>query len=191
MNEDVRVENEVATMSLMQTALEPLDVKLVPEVFAWGRPSRENPGWMLQEFKEGVQLDKALPGIDLTSQKNVYRQIARLFKLVQDYSLPDSVKGYGGLKFDETGENVVSGPTSIPCGGPFVSLGDMYVQMMQRQLDESESSSLLQGWRGDCHLRERLDRFLAMGIAPLVRSNSISRPTLVHGDLSALTLFSL
>lgn len=154
MSEDVRVENEVATMSLMRTALDPLDEKLVPEVFAWGRPLGKNPGWMLQEFKEeGVQLDKALPDMDLTSQKSVYRQIAQLFKLIQDYSIPNSVKGYGGLKFDETGENVVSGPTSIPCGGPFVSLEDMYVQMMRRQLDDSETSSLLQGWRGDCHLR--------------------------------------
>ncbi|KAI1426826.1 hypothetical protein F5Y12DRAFT_739836 [Xylaria sp. FL1777] len=188
LNEEVRVENEVAAMCLMRTALAGYSERLVPEVFAWGRSSSESPGWILQEYKEGVPLDKAFLDMDRGSQEGIHRQIAQVFKLIQDYELPASAIGYGGLAFDDSGENIVIGPTTIPCGGPFATLDDMYVQMMRRQLDESDSSSLLQGWRGDGRLRDRLDRFLAEGIAPLVRRNSVARPTLIHGDFNTFNM---
>jgi hypothetical protein len=180
LNEEVRVENEVAAMCLLRNALAGLGRKLVPDVFAWGRPTSKNPGWILQEFKEGVQLDKIFDDMDLETQQRIQKQITEMFKLIQDYELPASVVGYGGLAFSESGE-VVTGPTSIPCGGPFDALEDMYAQMLRWQIADSKTSPPLRGWDGK--LQDRLDRFLAEGIVPLVRDNSEARRTLVHGDL--------
>ncbi|KAJ8121611.1 hypothetical protein ONZ43_g1979 [Nemania bipapillata] len=185
LNEDVRVENEVAAMCLMRNALASLDRMLVPDVFAWGRSTSKSPGWIIQEFKKGVQLDKAFDKMDPATQQRIQKQIAEMFKLVQDYPLPTSIVGYGGLAFAESGD-IITGPTSIPCGGPFDTLEDMYTQMMRWQLADSEVSPLLKGW--DDQLRNRLDRLLAEGIVPLVRDNSIARPTFVHGDLDTYNL---
>lgn len=85
--------------------------------------------------------------------------------------------------------DIITGPTTIPCGGPFAYLAEMYSQMLRRQLDESDTSPLLQGWRAD-GLRDRLERFASDGIVGLVKANSLSRRTLVHGDFSESSLFS-
>ncbi|KAJ3569293.1 hypothetical protein NPX13_g6131 [Xylaria arbuscula] len=185
LNEGVRVENEVAAMCLMRNALGSLDTMLVPDVFAWGRPTSETPGWIIQEFKAGVQLDKAFGKMDPETQQNIQKQIARIFKLIQDCPLPESIVGYGGLAFAKSGE-IITGPTSIPCGGPFRTLEDMYAQMIQYQLEDSKTSPVLNGW--DDELQKRLNHFLAEGIVPLVRDNSVTRQTFVHGDLDTCNM---
>ncbi|KAI0433296.1 hypothetical protein F5Y09DRAFT_299095 [Xylaria sp. FL1042] len=185
LNEDVRVENEVAAMCLMRNALGSLDTMLVPDVFAWGRSTSETPGWIIQEFKDGVQLDKAFDNMDLGTQQKIQKQIAEMFKLIQDYPLPASIVGYGGLAFAKSGD-IITGPTSIPCGGPFNTLEDMYAQMMRWQLDDSKISPILNGW--DDQLQKRLDHFLAKGIVPLVRDNSVARQTFIHGDLDTYNM---
>ncbi|KAI1176681.1 hypothetical protein F4777DRAFT_247034 [Nemania sp. FL0916] len=185
LNEDVRVENEVAAMCLMRNAFASLDKKLVPDVFAWGRSNSKNPGWIIQEFKHGVQLDNIFDQMDSRAQQSIQKQIAEVFKLIQDYPLPAAAVGYGGLRFAESGE-IVTGATSIPCGGPFDTLEDMYAQMMRWQLADSKTSPILKGW--DDQLQDRLNRFLAEGIVPLVRGNSVARQTLVHGDLDTCNL---
>ncbi|KAI1811753.1 hypothetical protein GGS20DRAFT_592564 [Poronia punctata] len=91
LNEDVRVENEVAAMCLVRNALGSLDMMLVPDVFAWGRPTSETPGWIIQEFKAGIQLDKAFGNMDPETRQNMQKQIARVFKLIQDCPLPASI----------------------------------------------------------------------------------------------------
>jgi hypothetical protein len=80
--------------------------------------------------------------MDSGTQQSIQKQIAEIFKLIQDYPLPASIVGYGGLAFAESGE-IITGPTSIPCGGPFDRLEDMYAQMMQWQLADSKISPLL------------------------------------------------
>jgi hypothetical protein len=170
-------------MSLMREALVGYDEDLIPQVYAWNPSSEGGRGWILQEFKQGVQLDQAFGDLNQDHQRDLVRQIARVFKIIQDYRLPSSARGFGGLTFDSSG-NIVTGPTTIPCGGPFHEFHHMYVQMLRRQLDESDTSERLQGWRRN-GLRDRLDRLAAEGIAQLVKNNSFPRPTLVHGDFSA------
>lgn len=180
-NEEVRVQNEVAAMSLMSQALSSYRDRLVPNVYAWC-PSSQGRGWILQEHMGGTQLDQDFRGLDPERRRDLLRQIAEVFKLIQSFRLPDSVNGYGGLGFNESGD-IVTGPTTIPCGGPFSYFHEMYTQMLRRQLLESDSSERIAGWRRN-GLRDRLERFASCGIAEQVMANSIPRQTLVHGDFS-------
>jgi hypothetical protein len=63
LNEDVRVQNEVAAMCLARQALSTYEDRLIPNTYAW-RSSVEGYGWILQEYMTGVQLDKEIPGLD-------------------------------------------------------------------------------------------------------------------------------
>jgi hypothetical protein len=204
-NHDIRVENEVAAMTLMRDALSSYSANLVPEVYDWspctssvsGSPYR----YVLQEHKPGVGLDSTF-GLSANSEqktsfeelaedkkRDLLAQIAAVFKLIQSYELPTSVKGYGGLRFNEAGD-IVIGPTSIPCGGPFETYPEMHAQMLRHQLQEADANEdIVHGWRGagvqpdGTDLRGRLDKLAAEnGIAKIADQNCVQRPTLVHGD---------
>lgn len=204
-NHEVRVENEVAAMTLMRDALSSYSSNLIPEVYDWSSctPSiKDSPfGYVLQEHKPGVGLDSTF-GLSANSEqktsfedlpedkkRDLLAQIAAVFKLIQSYELPSSVKGYGGLRFDEAG-NIVTGPTAIPCGGPFETYPEMHAQMLRFQLEEADrNENIVRGWRGvdlepnSLNLRDRLDKLAAsVGIAKIAAENSVNRPTLVHGD---------
>lgn len=181
LNEEARVQNEVAAMKLMREALSGHSESLVPRVFGWS-PASEGRGWIMQEFKHGLQLDAVFGGLPEERQVDVLNQVAAVYKLIQDFRVPNSVQGYGGLSFDDSGR-VRSGPTTIPCGGPFSQFYEMYAQMLRRQLDETDTSERLRGWRRNS-LRDRLERFASQGIAQSVNDNAVSRQTLIHGDFS-------
>lgn len=172
LNEDVRVQNEVAAMSLMRQALSTYQDALIPNVYAWS-PSSEGYGWILQGYIGGAQLDQEFQGLEHSLKQDILRQVADVFKLIQDYSLPESVKGYGGLGFNESG-HVITGPTAIPCGGPFSELQDMYLQMLRRQLAESDTSERIGGWHAN-NLRGRLEAFASNGMAQKAAQSSIAR----------------
>lgn len=186
-NENVRVQNEVAAMSLMRNALAGEFEDLVPLVYDWA-PSSEGRGWILQEYKKGVQLDKALRELGEEEQRDIVRQAVAVYKRIQDYQLPESVQGYGGLQFNSTG-TIITGETTIPCGGPFETLSEMYAQMLRRQLDESDTSDRLKGWRNNNGLRDRLERFFSYGIKDQTKKNSMPRRALIHGDYSTWKAF--
>lgn len=181
LNEDARVENEVAAMCLMREALSTYQDRLIPNTYGWC-PSNDGYGWILQEYMGGIQLDKEFRRLDKDHKQDILHQIADVFKLIQRYPVPESVKGYGGLAFNESGE-IVTGPTTIPCGGPFSEFHEMYTQMLRRQLIESDTSERITGWRQN-GLRGRLERFAANGIAERVVENPVPRQTLIHGDYS-------
>ncbi|KAK6072339.1 hypothetical protein SCUP515_07420 [Seiridium cupressi] len=202
-NHETRTENEVATMVLMRDALASCSSQLIPEVYGWSSSSpvaNSGFGYILQEQKHGVSLDSAL-GLGRTSapkssfeelpedkKRGLLGQIAEIFKLIQSYKLPSTVKGYGGLRFDDAC-NIVIGPTTIPCGGPFVTFPDMYAQMLPYRLAEAHrSDAIVRGWRDKTtppgavngNLRERLDRLAGGedGIAKIVENFSDQRPTI-------------
>jgi hypothetical protein len=58
-NEEVRVQNEVAAMWLTRQALSGYELRLVPEAYGWC-PSSDDRGWILEEYKEGVNSTKPL-----------------------------------------------------------------------------------------------------------------------------------
>jgi hypothetical protein len=104
-------------MCLARQALTTYKDRPIPNTYAC-RSSAEDYEWILQEYMEGIQLEEEIHGLDRDDLQDILHQIANVFKLIQSYSLPDSVNCYGGLTFNDSGE-IVTGPTTIPCGGPF------------------------------------------------------------------------
>jgi hypothetical protein len=147
LNEAVRVANEVAAMELMRSALSGFGTgAIVPDVYDWQGASRHQQGYIVEQFMQGEQLSNDFGELKRDDQRRLLDQIADIFKAIQTFQLPDSIQGYGGLGFDDAGR-VVTGPTAIPCGGPFTSVADMYSQFMRLQINMSEKSSLLDGWK--------------------------------------------
>jgi hypothetical protein len=181
LNEAVRVENEVAAMVLMRSALAGFGTRIiVPDVYDWKGTSDDQQGYIVEQFMEGEQFSEEFGELKRDDQKKLLDQISDIFKAIQTFGLPDSIRGFGGLGFDEAGK-IVTGPTAIPCGGPFASVEDMYAQFMRFQIEMSERCSLIDGWKAN-GVRERLERFHAEGLPALIERLKDQRPTLIHGD---------
>ncbi|GAB7328401.1 hypothetical protein MBLNU13_g00375t1 [Cladosporium sp. NU13] len=166
-NEETRVQNEAAAIEIFRSALAEADLAhIVPTVYAWQATGLGNErgsvnGWIALEYMSGTSLEDH-PVL----------------------SPPPSIVGYGGLKFDSSG-SVVTGPTTLPCGGPFRSLPEMHKQMLHKQLEiaDDPKADIVDGWRSYGNmLRERLEHFEANGLTRIVEENSVNKPTLVHGD---------
>lgn len=185
-NEAVRVANEVAAMVLMRSALSAYPRKLVPDVYGWNGDG-DGQHWILEEAMPGVPKAKEFKNRPIEEQRHVFAQMAEIFKLIQDYEVPCTVKGFGGLGFDKEG-NVVTGSMTMPYGGPFPSMDALYGGILEYQLAEADRSELVKGWR-TTGLRERLDKFAAHGIDELLRKLPADRQTLIHGDYSEPTPF--
>ncbi|THY96824.1 hypothetical protein D6C95_05086 [Aureobasidium pullulans] len=159
-DEEVRVENEVAAISLVQKALISYPCKIVPK-FLPGKA----PGTVLTD-KKAVVLD----------------QVAEIFKMIQSFQ--HGVKGFGGLGFDGKG-SVVAGRSSLWSVGPFSTYAEMYQAIFAKQLELTQATPLLYGWKGT-GLQERLQRFSTSGgFANLLAHTGDIQPTLVHGDFGA------
>lgn len=112
LNNTVRVESEVASIKLTRDAIAPLGKSIVPQVYRWNSAANGN-GWVLMEHMSGIPLQVAVfQKLDDDAKKKILSQIGQILKLIQEYKLPPSVVGYGGLSFAEDG-NVVVGPTPI------------------------------------------------------------------------------
>ncbi|KAF4808754.1 hypothetical protein CGCSCA5_v012043 [Colletotrichum siamense] len=177
MNEEIRVQNEVAVMSLAREALKNHDPSLVPEVYGW-RPFSEGIGWTLIEFRQGVPVGNKFPTLDSKKKRDVLRQISQVLK-PQKYKPPESARTFGGLNFGPDG-SLIGGPTPIAGGGPGTTLSDLYREYFKTQIGFADKCDIVRGW-GDSDLRTRLDQFGAKGLKSLV-SRVEARPTLVHGD---------
>lgn len=180
LNNAVRVENEVAAITLMRDALSVLPTRIIPEVYGWNT-AVECKGWILQEYMPGQSLSSRFSELSAPQREGVLAQIAHIFKLIQSYRLPPAVNGFGGLNFDNNGDVVIGGLT-IWFGGPFQTFQDMYLHILRKQLELSETTPLVNGWK-DTGLRPRLQEFLTKGLTELLKNYSNVRPTLVHGDL--------
>jgi hypothetical protein len=185
LNEAVRAQSEAAMMLLMRQALAKLDSNdnVVPLVYGWSPPSDEK-GWLLMEFVPGVMLADVFPSLDWEKKTNIIQQIARIFAAIQSLELPPSVKGFGGLNFDDA-ENIITGPTPIHGGGPSDTLADLYTEYFHTQMSFADKCDVVKGWKATSSLRDRLDKFAAEKLPQLlheVESKLKPRPTLVHAD---------
>ncbi|GAB1214009.1 hypothetical protein ATERTT37_003165 [Aspergillus terreus] len=186
LNQDARVEHEVAALALVKSSGPPLLRSLIPDVYSWASVSQANEGgWILYECKEGVNIGLDFPRLPHEKQKVLLSQLAQITKAFQELPLPASIDRYGGLRFNENGE-VVSGSAALPIGEPVETYQDMYRNVLRRQLELSDSSEFINGWKST-DLRERLDKFAAKGVEELFKRVSIpNRKTLVHGTQNVL-----
>lgn len=177
-DEEVRVENEVAAISLVQKALISYPCKIVPQVFAW-QGSKHGLGWIVQEYLPGEQLSLHFSDLQTDKKAVVLDQVAEIFKMIQSFK--HGVEGFGGLGFDGEG-SVVAGRSSLWSVGPFPTHAGTYRAIFAKQLELTQVIPLLDGWKGT-GLQERLQKLNASGgFANLLAYTANIQPTLVHGD---------
>jgi hypothetical protein len=125
---------------------------------------------------------QALSKQDLTS---VCQQLAAVAGALQNYKLSATIRGYGGLTFDDAG-TMSTTKVIFRTGGPFSTYSDYLKATLDWQLAQSENITALKGWRNVPGLRERIDAFItdADGLDTILSKIPEHRPTLVHGDLS-------
>jgi hypothetical protein len=190
-NEANRVQNEVAAIGIFRSALAESGLAhLVPNVYGWQATEQTSEhgyvnGWVALEHMSGSPLEDVLATFSSEAKKRILGEIATVLKSIQCYHLPSSIIGYGGFTFGPFG-TVVTGPTTLPCGGPFPSLLEMHKQMLRKQLEIADcpEAEIVDAWRQNSYkLRERLECFEVNGLARLVEAKSVDKPTLVHGDL--------
>ncbi|KAG5944994.1 hypothetical protein E4U53_006770 [Claviceps sorghi] len=179
-----RVRNEVAFLFLARDALLPENASLIPLVFDWSDDLSDfSFRWILEEWKAGESVTpEKLGTLDEEVRRQVLDQLAAVLHAFQTYQLPSTVTGFGGLTFDDDGV-IKSGPSTIPCGGPFPSYAAFLRGMCQWQLAASERSTHLKGWSAYPKLRARIDAFFADGLDDVIAKVPAQRPTMVHADL--------
>lgn len=180
LDEGVRVENEVAAITLMHRALADLPQSIIPKVFAWQTSSSVGSGWIVEEFMEGEKLGQHLPDLSTDKKAQIFDQVAELFGKIQAFD--PEVDGFGGLRFDSNGR-VVAGRSSLWSVGPFTNYAAWYQGVFDKQLELVATTPLLHGWN-EGGLKERLHHFNASGgFRSLLRPFENMRSTLVHGDI--------
>lgn len=167
-NQPIRVENSVATASLVRQALaaKGLSSSIVPDVYAYGTEGSNDDGtgcgWILEQHMPGNGNSEYLFWTwPKEVQKKIVEQMAHLLKAVQDFELPASLTGYGSIGFSKDGKgDLVSVPIVVePYNGPYDTFRDFYVGFLETQLKDSERSPLAAGWAKN-GLRERIDKFV-------------------------------
>jgi hypothetical protein len=181
LDNNVRVQNEVAALQLGRAALASYPKAIVPEVYGWSPTSGHGYGWILEEAMVGKPLGTAFDSLSSADQGILVAQMASILKLIQECPIPPSLKTYGGLSYDHDGL-IVGAPLTFGFGGPYSTLEGMYRGTMSKQIEFCDGSKLLGGWQSS-NLRSRLDAFLAGDkISDIIRNVPDQRLTLIHGD---------
>jgi len=190
MHYQTRVQNEVGILALASAALCHMKPTIVPHVYGWGAASREEPGWILQELMTGQPLGPAFDEtMSLDQKREILAQMAEILKGLQDYSLPDSIAGWGGVTFDDSG-TIVSGPMTSVGDGPWTSFEDSYRGRLKIALNKADANAHLQGWRFN-GIRERVEAFIDHGLySKFINLDSKQSRTIIHADFSQFHIFS-
>ena len=162
MHQETRVQNEVAILAMASAALRHIEPNVVPRIFGWGGASHEKPGWILQELMPGVPLDEVFGDMSLDQKRGILAQMAAMLKALQDYPLPESIKGWGGVTFDDSGVIVSAAMTTVG-SGPWSSLQDSYLGRLKVALAKADKNPHLRGWHAN-GVRERIDAFIERGL---------------------------
>ncbi|KIH91990.1 hypothetical protein SPBR_01680 [Sporothrix brasiliensis 5110] len=179
LNDTVQVQNEVAAYSLARVALASLDEPVTPRIYGWRSVNLDTKvsGWILQERKRGVGLnDEVFKKLDRAAKNSVLTDIARIFHLLQQYKLPVSVVGYGGLNFDDDGR-VITGPTTIHgATKACATYRELCYQYLRTQIQRMDMCDVVQGWQDAPDLRARIDAFVERGFQPLLERSIEANP---------------
>jgi hypothetical protein len=109
--------------------------------------------------------------------------MAELLKALQNFQLPQDIKEYGGVTFDDSGRIVSTAMTSVG-SGPWPSYEDYFRDRLKRALHKADDNPYIKGWHAN-GVRERLDAFVQSGVLTQFKSlESKQDKTIVHADFS-------
>ncbi|KAI3325201.1 kinase-like domain-containing protein [Xylariaceae sp. AK1471] len=184
MHQETRVQNEVGILTLASAALCHIKPTVVPRVFGWSGASRDYLGWILEELMPGAPLAEAFDKtMSLDQKTGILAQMAGLLKALQDYPLPESINGWGGVTFDDGGAIVSASMTSVGAG-PWPSFEDSYRSRLKVALSKADTNPYLKGWRAN-GVRERVDAFIERGLAAQFSDlTSKQDRTIIHADFT-------
>ena len=180
-NDKIRVENEVAALSMAREALQIKFPGLVPRVFAWGS-ARHSQGWILQEHMSGSPLLDDFGQMSDENKALILKQMADILTTLQQYQIPSTIPQYGGLGFGPSGE-YISAPMSIFDAGPFSTYEDLVKATIELKLVQADIDSQVEGWRAN-GVRARLDNFMEEGFHAVMERMGSFPKALVHADFS-------
>lgn len=165
---------------------------LVPDVYAWAPAATTDVvdekgfGWIMPEFRIGVDLDSEFSSLALENKKDVMEQMAAVLGAIQVASLPEGVTKFGGgLKFDSNG-HIVSGRSpfmqDVSPAGPYA---EWRAGKLCSQLEQAGESPIIQGWKSNS-VATRIGTFLAScGPETVLTQADVHRRNLAHRDPSA------
>ncbi|KAI1779523.1 hypothetical protein F4818DRAFT_143589 [Hypoxylon cercidicola] len=184
MNRETRIENEVAMISLASAALTCFRPSVVPSVYAWGSAaSKSSQGWIIQELMPGESVDESFASMDLEQKKQIFLQMAKLLKALQDYKLPESITGFGGVTFNENGRVVSAAMTSVGAG-PWPSYEASFKGRLEVALQKADANPYIQGWHAN-GIRDRLNAFVNHGVPTQFQSLKTAQDkAIIHADFS-------
>ena len=180
-NDKIRVQNEVAALSIARDALQAKFPDFVPRVYGWGS-ARNGHGWILQEHMAGKPLLDDFHQMSDDDKAFMLGQMADVLTILQRYQLPTTIKDYEGLDFGPSGE-YVSAPMSILNAGPFTTYAGLVKATIQSKLAKADTDPQVQGWRAN-GVRARLDKFIAEGFHVAMENMGNFPKVLVHADFS-------
>ncbi|RDL42563.1 Uncharacterized protein BP5553_02542 [Venustampulla echinocandica] len=179
MNRTTRVENEVATIALASAALASFVPRVVPSVYAWGSAAVESSqGWIIQELMPGAPVDESFDAMDLEQKRQIFAQMAKLLKSLQDYKLPKSITSFGGVTFDDTGRTISTAMTSVGAG-PWPSYEASFEGRLEVALRKADANPYIKGWYAN-GVRERLDAFIKRGVPAQFEALGSSKTGLLY-----------
>ncbi|KAH7379847.1 kinase-like domain-containing protein [Cadophora sp. MPI-SDFR-AT-0126] len=178
-----RVQNEVGILNHASEALTYIKPAVVTRVFGWDiNTGSENPGWILQERMPGEPLAN-FNGMSLAQKRGILAQIAELLKGLQEFRLPESIKGWGGVTYDDRGV-LVSAPMIVVGAGPWSSLQEAFGGRVKEALSKTDKSPQLRGWSNN-GVGERINRFVEHGVSALIAHlESKNDRSIIHGDFT-------
>lgn len=188
-----RVANDVAAQHLVRQSMAEAGLApLIPDVYAWAPAAstdvvdEEGFGWIMSEFRNGVDLDSEFTSLAPENKKQVLEQMAAILGTIQAASLPEGVTTFGGgLKFDSDGHIVSGESPSMQDVKPAGSYAEWRAGKLRSQLERAAESPVIRGWE-DKGVSTRIEKFLTSGGPDkLLDGVDVHRKCLIHGDLSA------
>ncbi|KAK2042426.1 hypothetical protein LZ31DRAFT_585896 [Colletotrichum somersetense] len=187
-----RIANDVASQHLVRESMAKggLD-PLVPYVYAWAPATTTDEadekgfGWIMSEFRSGVDLGPEFASLDVESQTYVLHQMAAFLGAMQVADLPDGVTKFGGgLKFDSNGYIVDGEPPSMQDVKPASSYLEWRVGKLRSRLERAAESPIIRGWKSN-GVATRIEKFFASGGPQKVLNTvDVHRKCLIHADLT-------
>lgn len=185
-NDKVRVQNEVAALSLAREALQPsLLSHLVPRVYGWASAENGRNGWILQQYMSGSGPLAEFSSWSEEDKANILDQMADVLACLQRFQLPSTIDRYGGVGFDAEG-NYVNTALSMYDAGPFETYPELLRATITSKLIKADGDSRVRGWR-DNGIRARLDEFLNRGLPTLLQGVASLDKVLVHADFCKIS----